>query len=290
MRDTGFSRILLATDGSEQAEAAGRVAASFARASSAEVRVVYVWSLEPRVRDGVWEVVTRSEAEELLTGTVKWLRALGVEADGLLICADLKHVATAVADSAQDFEADLVVVGSRGLTDWQSLIKHSISHQLLTALDCAVLVVRGESAAGRQDAHRVLLAVAGGDDIQRGVRAAVAAASAPGSKVLVLHVAQAIFGAQGFAYVEPSEEIQNTLTIATEMLQGAGISTEAMSAGSGHVADVVAEAAVRWRADVIVIGSSRMGDVASMLFGSVTHDLLRSTDRPVLVAERFRRS
>ena len=76
------------------------------------------------MRDGVWEVVTRSEARALLTGTVKWLRALGVEADGLLICADMKHVAAAVADSARDFEADLVVIGSRGLTDWQSLIKN----------------------------------------------------------------------------------------------------------------------------------------------------------------------
>ena len=48
----------------------------------------------------------------------------------------------------------------------------------------------------------------------------------------------------------------------------------------------VIEVAEKWDADVIVIGSGRMGDLASLLLGSVTHSLLRSSDRPVLVAER----
>ncbi|HET7419559.1 MAG TPA: universal stress protein [Candidatus Dormibacteraeota bacterium] len=286
MKNTGFRRILVATDGSEQADAAGRVAISFARASSAEIRVVHVWSLEPLIRNGMWDVETRREAEALITRTVKWMRAYGVEADGELIRADRKRVASAVAESARSFGADLVVVGSRGLSDWQSLVKHSISHHLLTALDCPVLVVRDSGGVPR-DAERVLLAVAGGDDVVPGVRAAIAAASGRGSKVLILHVPQAIFGAQGFAYIESDDEVQATLSKATALLREAGIPTEALATGSGHVADVVAAAAARWKADVIVIGSARMGDVASILLGSVTHSLLRATETPVLVAERI---
>ena len=54
----------------------------------------------------------------------------------------------------------------------------------------------------------------------------------------------------------------------------------------GPVAKAVAETAKDWNADLIVIGSSRMRDIASLFLGSVSHDLLHMTDRPVLVAER----
>ncbi len=42
------------------------------------------------------------------------------------------------------------------------------------------------------------------------------------------------------------------------------------------------------RADLIVIGSSRIGDLGSMLIGSITGSLLRATEWPLLVAERTR--
>ena len=44
--------------------------------------------------------------------------------------------------------------------------------------------------------------------------------------------------------------------------------------------------AADWNADLIVVGSSRMGDIGSLFLGSVSHDLLHVTDRPVLIAER----
>ncbi|MGA8923775.1 MAG: universal stress protein, partial [Candidatus Dormiibacterota bacterium] len=70
MSNQGFGRILLATDGSAQAKAAVGVTSSFARASSAAVRVVHVWNLEVHHRHGVWDVEMRSEAESLLGETV----------------------------------------------------------------------------------------------------------------------------------------------------------------------------------------------------------------------------
>ncbi len=43
-----------------------------------------------------------------------------------------------------------------------------------------------------------------------------------------------------------------------------------------------------WRGDLIVIGSSRIGDIGSMLIGSITRSLLRATEWRLLVAERTR--
>lgn len=286
MKRHDFYRILLATDGSQAAQGALGLAGSLAKAAGASVRVVHVWNLEVHHRHGVWDLETRQEANSLIDEALIRLRVAGVVAEGEILHADSDHVAAAVAEAAREFEADVVVVGSRGLTDWQSMRKHSISHQLLRAVDCPVLIVRGETSISRTGASRVLLAVAGGDDIIPGVRAAAAAAFAPGSEVLVVHVAQAFVGAQGFAYVEPSEEITDTMTSATTLLKDAGVTTEAMVAHAGPVAEVIAEIAASWGADVIVTGSSRIGDLGSILFGSVTHQLLRATATPVLVAER----
>ncbi len=287
MKKLGFHRIVLSTDGSEQSEAAVGVAASFAQAANSSVRVVHVWNLEVHHRHGVWDVEMRSEAERLIRDTVKRLRDVGVEADGEITRADNHHVAAAVAEVARQFNADLIVVGSRGLSDWQSLTQHSVSHALLTAVDCPVLIVRDAAGAASHAAKRVLLAVAGGDDVEPAAEAAIAAASTPGSRVLVVHVAQAIVATTGFAYIEKDEEIRSTMDRAVAMLAAAGIPSEEIIAEAGPVAQIVAQAAAKWQADVIVTGSSRMSDVGSLLFGSVTHGLLRVSDRPVLVAERI---
>lgn len=288
MKNHGFARILLATDGSDQAKAAVAVASRFALASSATVRVLHVWSLEVHHRDGVWDVEMRSEAEQLLGETIERLRAAGIRAQGQISRADARHVAAAIAEAAREFEADLVVVGSRGLPDWKAIIQHSTSHQLLGAVDAPVLIVREQAPEPHHDSPRVLLAVAGGDDLAPGVRAAIAAAAAPGAEVLVVHVAQAVIGIQGMAYVEPDEEIRGTIDTACALLKEAGIKAESMVLNEGPVARAVAEVADRWQADVIVVGGSRMGDLGSLMLGSVTHDLLRATVRPILVAERIR--
>lgn len=288
MKNQGFQRIVLATDGSEQAEAAVGVAASFAQASKAPVRVVHVWNLEVHHRHGIWDVEMRSEAERMIGDTVKLLRARGIEADGEISRADSGHVAAAVAQAVRQFDADLLVVGSRGLSDWQSITGQSVSHQLLTSVDCPILMVKGASSAADHAPQRVLVAIAGGQDIEPAARAAIAAASAPGSAVLVVHVAQAVVGAMGFAYVEQDEEIHAALARAKAILSAAAIPSEEMIAEPGPVARTVAELAAKWKADVIVIGSSRLSDLGSLLFGSVTHGLLRVSDRPLLVAERVR--
>jgi Universal stress protein UspA and related nucleotide-binding proteins len=281
----GFKRILLATDGSEHAEAAVDATIALGRPPSAQVRVVHVWNLEVHQRHGHWDVEVRSEAQQLLDATVGRLTTGGVRAEGAILRADSGHIAAAVAVAAKDFNADLVVVGSRGLSNWQSMLKHSVSHQLLSTVDCPLLIVRGRPSTARPS-HRVLLAIAGGDDIGPAAHAAIAAASAPGSEVLVVHVAQVIVGVQGFAYVEPEEEIKATMAKAIELIEDAGIRAEGVVPHSGPVADVIAKVAETWNVDLIVVGSSRMGDLGSLFLGSVSHSLLRATERPVLIAER----
>jgi nucleotide-binding universal stress UspA family protein len=280
-----FERILLATDGSDASQAAVDVTIAIAKSRTAKVRVAHVWNLEVHRRDGFWDVEMRSAAEKLVDATVEQLVKAGVIAEREIDRADSKHVAAAIALSASEFKADLIVLGSRGLTDWQSMTRHSVSHEVLCAVDCPVMIVRGRHAGSPAKVARIVLAIAGGDDLAPAARAAEAVAG-PDASVMVVHVAQAIFGVQGFAYVEADDEIHETMARASELLMDAHLNVQGMVAHPGPVAKAVAEIAADWKADLIVVGSSRMGDIGSLVLGSVSHDLLHMTDRPVLIAER----
>ena len=281
-----FERILLATDGSEAALAAVDAVIAIAKSPTAKVRVAHVWNLEVHHRHGFWDVEMRNEAEKLVDVTVERLLKSGVIAEREIDRADSKHVAAAIALSAREFKADLVVLGSRGLSDWQSMTRHSVSHELLCAVDCPLLIVRGWAAGSAAKVSKIVLAIAGGDDLAPAARAAIAVAGQDAS-VMVVHVAQAIVGAQGFAYVESEEEIRETMSHASELLLAADVSVQGVVAHQGPVAKAVAEIAADWNADLIVVGSSRMGDIGSIFLGSVSHKLLHMTGRPVLIAERI---
>ncbi|HEY0832256.1 MAG TPA: universal stress protein [Candidatus Dormibacteraeota bacterium] len=280
-----FERIFLATDGSQQSEAAIDAAIAIAKSPTVKVRVGHVWSLEVHHRHGYWDVEVRSEAQAMVDATVARFLAAGVMAEPQIIRADSKHVAAAIALEAREFGADLVVVGSRGLSDWRSLTEHSVSHQLVCAVDCPVLIARGRTHEETGQVSRIVMAIAGGDDLAPAARAAGAVAP-PGASVTVVHVAQAFVGAQGFGYVEPAEEIRETMSRACQMVSDAGFTVHGMVVHQGPVAAAVAEIAKEVEADLIVIGSSRMGDIGSLFLGSVSHNLLHMTDKPVLVAER----
>jgi nucleotide-binding universal stress UspA family protein len=280
-----FERILLATDGSEAAQAAIDATIAVAKSPTVKVRVAHVWNLEVHHRHGQWDVEVRSEAAKLVDETVERLLRAGVIADREILRADSKHVAASIACAARAFDADLVVIGSRGLSDWQSLTHHSVSHEVLCGLDCPVLIVRSGRGTAPFKTSRVVLAIAGGDDLGPGVRAALAVADT-GATMMVVHVAMVMNALNGFAYVESGDEIHETMARACKLLGDGGVTVQGVVAHQGPVAAAVAEIATKWNADLIVVGSSRMGDISSLFLGSVSHDLLHMTDRPVLVAER----
>jgi nucleotide-binding universal stress UspA family protein len=281
----GFKSIVLATDGSEAARAAVDATIELASASDATVHVVDVWNLEVRHRHGASECEILGEAERIVRETVQRLAAEGIKADETVYRADGDHVAGAIAQLVRQHGADLVVIGSRGLSDWRSLFDHSVSHRVLASVDCPVLIVRTRPGPAVRP-RRIMIAIAGGNDIEPTVRAAAAVAATSACNVSVVHVMQSIVAVEGFAYLETDEEAEASLDEAHRRLAAAGISAERVVIPSGPAARAIADAAQEWKADLIVTGSSRMGDAGSLLLGSVSHDLLHRTDIPVLIAAR----
>ncbi|WP_292519130.1 universal stress protein [Methanoculleus sp.] len=72
------------------------------------------------------------------------------------------------------------------------------------------------------------------------------------------------------------------LTLLSEALEEAGLIVE-VKTGEGHIASAIAEAALLEGADGIYMKAKRRWHIETMLLGSVSRDLLRLADVPVLV-------
>jgi hypothetical protein len=87
-----FTKILLATDGSEQAQSAVEATIAIA-APFVTVMVVHVWNLEIHPRHDGRDIEVRSEAEHLVDATVDGLLAAGIIAEREICRSDDGHVA-----------------------------------------------------------------------------------------------------------------------------------------------------------------------------------------------------
>jgi nucleotide-binding universal stress UspA family protein len=134
-------KILVAVDGSEPSSRAVEEAARLA--SDAEVVVLHVREREDLIGpgDGSVELETEDEAREMVDPIVARLKDAGVRARGEVSTSRIGMVARSIIASARDEGADLIVAGSRGLSDWRSLVLGSVTHRLLHDAGLPVLVV-----------------------------------------------------------------------------------------------------------------------------------------------------
>ena len=156
--------VLVPTDGSENAERAVRFSAQVAdRRQQAEVTVIYVHLRVPAHMPLAMSVLTpempleqahmlaeESRPEELEQAQAIVDRAVA-EIRGLVTSPDVTvsgrvvaahRVDDGILQAAEDTKADIIVVGTRGLSPLRSAIMGSVSHSLIEKATCPVLIVK----------------------------------------------------------------------------------------------------------------------------------------------------
>ena len=126
-----FSRILLALDGTASSEVAVSFATALAGRSDSCVRVVHVNELLVGGRGYASE--TERQSMEIVDEAVGYLRREGVAADGVHHLANCFRVADRIAEAAQDWEADVIVFGSKRRR-WFSRFSGSGLRERVTAI------------------------------------------------------------------------------------------------------------------------------------------------------------
>src|SRR5215208_5908375 len=139
------TKILLATDGSREAELAGQTAAELAQKTDSELHVLHVLASPLATHDPSSfepEVWARLENRERTTleNVVGKIEASGGEVEGSHYTAG--RPATEIVALAEQIGAGLIVMGARGVGGIRRALTGSVSDSVLRHAHCPVLVVR----------------------------------------------------------------------------------------------------------------------------------------------------
>ena len=136
-----YSKILLAVDGSEHSQKALEAALEFARLSGAEVLLVHFQERDIS-KVGVYDLETRTEGMQLVRAAEAMLEKAGVRTQAVIRPIMYGYAAQEILAEAGLFKPDLIVMGSRGLSDFMGLLIGSVAHKVMHFAPCPVLVVR----------------------------------------------------------------------------------------------------------------------------------------------------
>ena len=144
------TRILLATDGSEQAELAVLRAVELADATDSELHVVHVGVVPIFLQSypgtlgyerTLYEQIEEVSKERLRKQSLRVKAAGGTVAGAHL---RMGAVALEIVALAEELQADLIVMGCRGLGAVRRALMGSVSDSVVRHAHCPVLVVRPE--------------------------------------------------------------------------------------------------------------------------------------------------
>lgn len=154
-------KILLATDGSECSSLATRSVAERPWPQGSEIRVVTVAELPIAVApeswilpEGYFEEIERASQQQarqaLDTAASEIQRSQG---DAVVVSTALLHGVPkhAIIEEAEQWGADLIVVGSHGYGALERFLLGSVSHSIAHHARCSVEIVRGQPCSDTRE-------------------------------------------------------------------------------------------------------------------------------------------
>jgi nucleotide-binding universal stress UspA family protein len=142
-----FERILLSVDGSPDSDKALLLTRDLARIHGSRVLVVHgrdVPLMAPSGRPAPplverWE--TDDDAQKVVDGAVSELQAAGVAVAGEVLPGQ-GRIGEKILQAADALDADLIVLGSRGMSRVEEVMIGSVSHKIVHLAKCPVLLTR----------------------------------------------------------------------------------------------------------------------------------------------------
>jgi nucleotide-binding universal stress UspA family protein len=154
------AKILLATDGSEEANLATRTAVDLADKTGSELHVAFILRTQDAIEYGTVGFYTDNTHEEeikqmgqrLLDEQVRRVE----EAGGTVAGAHFRRARPdqGILAVGEDIGTGLIVLGSRGFGGVKRALMGSVSDSVVRHAHCPVFVVRNEDDPGQQEADQ----------------------------------------------------------------------------------------------------------------------------------------
>jgi nucleotide-binding universal stress UspA family protein len=288
-------RVLLATDGSEDARAATAWLSGFPLPASSRVRVVSVVSLPPSRLDlptvGDFVTTLHEESGRAADAARSALVERFPDTEARVLEGEPRE---AILREAEEWPADLVVLGARGLGAVAGFLLGSISLGVARHSHCSVLVVKG----GTGELRGALVALDGSEHARAAAAFLARLPLDPAFAVKLVGVVEAprypattpAF-ASGMVH-QAIKDIVQERRAALEQAQSAaaglfkGVVTKIdREVYTGHPVDALAAAASKPGVDLVVVGARGLGALKRLVLGSVSESVLRHVDRPVLIVK-----
>ncbi len=144
-----FKSIVVGTDGSDTATQAVRQAVDLARSVGAKIELVSAYEPVSAQRlseerrqapeDLQWAINPREDVDATLEAAAEIAREDGVEVD---LYPRQGDPADAILDVAEEQEADLIIVGNKGMTGAKRFLLGSVPNKVSHHAPCSVLIIR----------------------------------------------------------------------------------------------------------------------------------------------------
>jgi nucleotide-binding universal stress UspA family protein len=144
-----FGSIVVGTDGSDTAKEAVRQSVELAKSVGAELLLVSAYQPVSRVsvkreaaqapEDVQWMVSAREDVGTLLSEAARTAEEAGVAVQTFQRQGD---PADAILDVAEERDADLIVVGNKGMTGAKRFLLGSVPNRVSHHAPCSVLIIR----------------------------------------------------------------------------------------------------------------------------------------------------
>ncbi|HSR94950.1 MAG TPA: universal stress protein [Solirubrobacterales bacterium] len=144
-----FTRIVVGTDGSETAAEAVRQAVDLAKLSGAQLSIVSAYEPVPKRRlageqqdapaDVQHEIGPREDVNLVLDAAAAAAKKEGVEVQTHPVEAPPSD---AILNVAEETDADLIVVGNKGMTGTRRFLLGSVPNNVSHHAPCSVIIVR----------------------------------------------------------------------------------------------------------------------------------------------------
>jgi nucleotide-binding universal stress UspA family protein len=194
--------------------------------------------------------------------------------------------AEVIVSMAEEQNADLIVMGARGLGPVKERLLGSVSHRILTLAPCATLIVNGPVKAMKQ----ILLPLQGPSDAEAAIRFLQLKPFHDAVEVTLLTVLPSTGPPwPGDAAATTAEKLEEqALQSAHDYIDGEAERLRAIGyqargiAVTGTPSDTILQQATTQRSDLILMGTRGRQGIARFLLGSVSHAVLHQMPCPVL--------